>query len=373
MPIDANKSFTLKTDWDLNGETYLIPEGVTLKSKGGVFFNGKLVGDNTAIDTRNALFSKVTILGDWVAPVISTALFKDLNYENSLQDVFALAKPNVDNVIEIKEGDYYVRTKSFKSALTVGSNVTLEINGNIRLIPNSYKGSYVLSVYEAKNVVIKGKGCIYGDKHSHKGNEGEWGHGIYVRFSENVIIDGFNVKDCWGDCIYVGSSSKNVTIRKCNLDNGRRQGISVTSADGVTIEDCIITNVSGTNPQAAVDIEPNEGEVVDNVIIRNIHCENCYGGIETWRPEDARIGSVLIERCTVVISQKKWPIAVRHVESARIVNCTVDADERTAIRAANVENLIIENNRVTSSSKEPISVARCKKSEVRANTIQKTK
>lgn len=373
LPLKANTTYTLKANWDLKGETYILPKGIILKGKGGVFTNGILIGNNTKIDTKVALFDKVLIKGEWDVPEISSSMFVSLDYENSLRDVLALAHPEIMNKVVIEDGEYLVSAKSFKSALTISSNVELIIDGNVRLVPNTYKGCYVLTVKDATNVTISGKGCIYGDKHLHLGKEGEWGHGIYVSNSENVAIKDFNVKDCWGDCIYVGSSSKNVTIKGCNLDHGRRQGISVTSADGVTIEDCVITNVYGTDPQAAIDIEPNEKDTVDNIIIQNIHCENCYGGIETWRPEDARIGSVLINSCTVIKSQKKWPIAVRHVETAQIVNCTVDADDRTAIRAANVQNLIIENNQILSTSKEPISVARCKKSEVRGNNMQKRK
>lgn len=373
LPIKANKTYTLKSNWDLKGETYVLPEGVTLKCKGGVFKNGTLIGNNTKIDTKKPLFNKVSILGYWNVPEISTRMFASLNYENSLRDVLALAHPEIMNKVVIEDGEYSVSAKSFQSALTVVSNVELIIDGNIRLVPNEYKGCYVLMVKEATNVTISGKGCIYGDKHTHKGKDGEWGHGIYVVSSENVTIQDFNVKVCWGDCIYVGNSSKNVIITGCKLDHGRRQGISVTSADGVTIEDCVITNVSGTNPQAAIDIEPNHNETVDNVIIRNIHCENCYGGIEAWRPEDARIGRMVIEGCTVIKSQKRWPIVVRYAEEASVENCTVDADDRTAIMAAQVGTISIKNNKINSTSKSPITVSKCKKSDVKENTIQKRK
>lgn len=373
LPIKANKAYTLKSNWDLKGETYLMPEGVILKSRGGVFKNGSLIGNDTKIDTKKALFDKVSIKGYWNVPEISTSMFASLEYENSLRDVLALANPEVMNKVVIEEGDYSVSAKSFQPALTIGSNIELIINGNIRLIPNEYKGCYVLNIKDASNVTVSGRGCIFGDKHTHKGKEGEWGHGINVGGSENITIHDFNVKDCWGDCIYVGNSSKNVSIRNCKLDNGRRQGISVTSADGVTIEDCVITNVSGTDPQAAIDIEPNHKETVDNVIIRNIHCENCYGGIESWRPEDARIGTMTIEGCTVIKSQKRWPVGISYAEKARIENCTIDADNRTAILASHINDVLIINNKINSTSKSPITVSKCKKSNVKMNVINKSK
>lgn len=183
------------------------------------------------------------------------------------------------------------------------------------------------------------------------------------------MIKNFNVKDCWGDCIYVGNSSKNITIKGCKLDHGRRQGVSVTSADGVVIEDCTITNVRGTDPQAAIDLEPNQNETVDNVIIRNVYCENCYGGIETWKPQEARIGSVIIEGCSVMSSEKRWPIVIRYAESAKVDNCIVDAGDRTAILVTECGNTSVTSNKVTSTSKSPIAVTKCKKEVVRDNTI----
>lgn len=195
------------------------------------------------------------------------------------------------------------------------------------------------------------------------------GHGINVISSANISIKGLNIKDCWGDCIYVGGSSKNVDIFDCKLGNGRRQGISITSADGVTIEDCKIKNVSGTNPQAAIDIEPNRNEIVDNIIVRNIYCENCYGGIETWRPDDARIGNVIIDGCKILNTKKRYPILVSYAENAIVVNCIVDADDRTAIMATQVENISIKKNEIKSTSKTPITILKCRISDVKENII----
>lgn len=175
LPIKANSIYVLKSNWDLEGETYVLPNGVTLKGNGGVFKNGTLIGNNTKIDTKKALFDKVSIKGYWNVPEICTSLFASLDYENSLRDVLALAHSEIANKIIIEEGEYSVSAKSFQPALTIGSNVELVINGNIRLLPNEHKGCYVLMIKDASNVTISGRGCIYGDKYTHLGVEGEWG------------------------------------------------------------------------------------------------------------------------------------------------------------------------------------------------------
>lgn len=368
LPIKANKTYTLKSNWDLKGETYVLPEGVTLKSKGGVFKNGTLIGNNTKIDTRKPLFNKVSILGYWNVPEISTGMFASLDYENSLRDVLALAHPEVMNKVVIEDGEYWVSAKSFQPALEVCSNMTLVIDGTIKLVPNNFKGCYVLHVNNVENVTIKGEGGIVGDKKEHQGTDGEWGHGIYVTGSRNVTIQNLCVNNCWGDCIYIGGNSTNVTIKKCSLNEGRRQGISVTSADNVQISNCHITNVYGTDPQYGIDIEPNKGGQVNNISIEDVTIENCYGGIMSWRPEDAGIGSIAIKRCKVT-GAKTHPIHMRLTDRVVVENCEVVSDLDDCILIESVGTLSASGNKMTSRSKTPFITRRVKKENVRDHTI----
>lgn len=365
LPIKANKTYTLKSNWDLEGETYVLPDGVTLKSKGGVFKNGTLIGNNTKIDTKKPLFNKVSIIGYWNVPEISTSLFASLDYENSLCDVLALAHPEIKNKVVIEEGDYSVSAKSFQSALDVCSNTTLVIDGTIRLVPNDYKGCYVLQVKDAENVTITGTGCIVGDKKEHKGTDGEWGHGINVLGSRKVSIHNISVTNCWGDCIYVGGKSSNITIKNCKLNEGRRQGISVTYADRVTIKDCVITNVFGTAPQYGIDLEPNKNCDVDNILIENVKISNCHGGIMSWRPDSARIGSITLRNCKISNTSAAYPISMAKAKSFNITNCYVKSQSEYCVLVQNVDELSSSSNRLTAGGRNPIKTVNVKKKNIK--------
>ena len=354
LPIKANKTYTLKSNWDLKGESYVLPEGVTLKSRGGVFKNGTLIGNNTVIDTKNSLFEKVSIMGDWNVSVISTNLFTTLDYENSLRDVLALANPEVENNVVIEDKVYTVSAKSFQAALDICSNTTLIINGTIQLLPNEYKGCSILQVNGSENVVIKGSGSLIGDKNEHKGTEGEWGHGINILKSKNVTIEGLNVKSCWGDCIYVGNESSNIIIDNCSLNDGRRQGISVTSADGVVINGCTITNVFGTAPQHGIDIEPNKGESVNNIRIENVAISNCHGGIMSWRPESASIGDIIIKNCAISNIKVPAPINMQLANKVLIKDCEIESMADRCISVQNVDTLTALGNKVNCKGSKPI-------------------
>ena len=165
------------------------------------------------------------------------------------------------------KGLYIVKTeKNGDACLTLNSNTDLTCEGTIQITPNAFTDYDIIRV-EGENINVKGNGVIIGDKFSHLGKDGEWGMGVRVQRSRNIQIKGITVKECWGDCIYVGGKSTDVLIKDCKIDHGRRQGVSITSADRVTIKNCSISNIGGTSPEYAIDVEPNEGETVGKVLI----------------------------------------------------------------------------------------------------------
>ena len=338
---------------DLKGRECKIPAGKMLVFKGGRIKNGILNGNMTKIECKGKAFDKVTIKGSWNVPEISTKLFADLSYENSLQDVVALANPKVQNRIVIEKGDYQVRaSEKAKVCISICSNTEVILNGTIRLEPNDLKSYHIIRV-KGKNIKIKGCGTIIGDKHIHTGKEGEWGMGINLKGAINATISGLTIKDCWGDCIYVGGNSRNVIIENCKIDGGRRQGISVTKANGVTIRNCTITNVGGTAPEYAIDVEPNRRDSVDNILIENVTVRDCEGGILVVHgaPKDGAktpwTGNVTIRNCDVKC-KKMYPVRVVRCEKIEIDRCTLYApDGLSAITVAGAGNAIVQNNNIS--------------------------
>ena len=337
-------------DVDLKGKECKIPEGKTLVFKGGMINNGILSGKMTKIECKGKAFDKVTIKGSWNVPEISTKLFADVSYENALRDVVALALPEVKNSIVIEKGEYKVKAEKNKDVcIPICDNTDLIIKGTIRLAPNDLKSCDIIQA-KGENINSRGNGTIMGDKHTHTGKEGEWGMGINLKGAINTTISGLTIKDCWGDCIYVGGNSKNVLIERCKLDHGRRQGISVTKADRVTIRNCTITNVSGTNPQYAIDIEPNSRDSVDNILIESVIVKDCEGGFSVYRKERKDgdqtpwIGKVTIRNCKVSSKSKK-PVSIRMCENVKIEKCSLYAQKgKTAIYVAETGKATVLNN-----------------------------
>jgi len=250
----------------------------------------------------------------------------------------------------ISEGNYLLRINKEKGAcIIVGDNMELIIDGSLQLAPNDYKSCDIIRV-AGRNVKIHGKGSIIGDRHEHTGNEGEWGIGIRLKGSSNVTICGLTIADCWGDCIYIGGGSKNTRISDCLLRGSRRQGISITRADGVTISNCRIANISGTNPQYAIDIEPNKGCTVDNVLVKNVTVTGCEGGFRAIAykkvERNVRTGRVEIRNCTVM-ARSRHTIQFVGCEQAIVKDCIIKTRKgEKPIHTIKVGHLLEKNNKV---------------------------
>lgn len=94
-------------------------------------------------------------------------------------------------------------------------------------------------------------------------------HCLEIRSVDSIVVDGLTCTKSGGDGIYVADGwspgdtpySRNVLIRDCVLDDNRRQGISVISAQDLVIEHCIFRDIgvtSGTDPKAGIDFEPDQ-------------------------------------------------------------------------------------------------------------------
>ena len=250
----------------------------------------------------------------------------------------------------ISEGNYLLRVKKEKGAcLIVGDNTELVIDGTLQLAPNGFK-SYDMIRVVGNNVKIHGKGSIIGDKSKHSGREGEWGMGIRLHGSSNVTISGLSIADCWGDCIYIGGNSRKTQISNCLLRGSRRQGISITKANGVIVSNCKIANISGTNPQYAIDIEPNKRCTVDNVLIKNVTVTGCEGGFRAVIGKkgfgNARIGKVEIRNCRVM-AKSRHTIHFAGCEQGVVEDCFIETHKgEKPILSRKVGNLSEKNNQV---------------------------
>ena len=240
------------------------------------------------------------------------------------------------------------------------SNLNLVINGNISLLPNSYEAVNILSIFDEEYIIVSGSGTITGDKETHTGTTGEWGHGIYISGSFVTIKD-IAVKSCWGDCITIGRTKSqtievnNVIVDNCYLDNGRRQGISITHGSNIIVRNCRISNVGGTNPQAGIDIEPNENCYADNIVVDNCRVEDCQLGIVIYGRGKYTKSCITISNCYIKCVRRAF--AINGISTAiKVTNCEVytrfHVVDANTIDGSQDNVILFENNMITQQPEE---------------------
>jgi hypothetical protein len=151
----------------------------------------------------------------------------------------------------------------------------------------------LLTLKRVKDVVIRGKGTIrmwHDDYLKPPYPLAEWRHGISATSVENLTLDGITVRDSGGDGLYIGVAGsdhipcRNITVRNCVFDRNSRQGISVISVDGLTVENTLLNNTIGRPPQAGIDFEPNHiAHMFKRCVLRGCEISGNKGsGIEVY-------------------------------------------------------------------------------------------
>jgi polygalacturonase len=215
------------------------------------------------------------------------------------------ALPAAGGTVHVPAGDYVIDpTRNVR----LRSNMHLELADGaiLRAKRNNQERAYVLMVYKVSNVEISG-GRIIGDRDTHLGTTGEWGHGIMVRGSTGVTIRDLHVSKCWGDGISIGGAMvtnaptipcNDVVIANIVSTGNRRQGMTIGCATNVKVYDSEFSATRGIAPECGIDVEPDAN---DARITSTVHIENCLirgnagNGLLLYK----RVKGVTVKRCTI--------------------------------------------------------------------------
>ena len=377
MPNDIKRGdvYIVRNNIDLKGSSLELPKDVTLNFKGGKISNGTVIGDNTAVvGNLKQIFDRVTIRGSWNVENISTNMFVSKSEDNFLRNVIALSNPNIPNTIKIEKGNYFISLKKEgETGLYVKDKSILIIDGMIYLRGSNIQRYNIIET-NGKNVTICGMGSIVGDRKVHNGKNGEWGHGIMIWGANDVIIKDIEVNNCWGDCIYVGGNSSKIKISNCNLGYSRRQGVSVTSGKNISILDCVIHDIFGTDPQHGIDIEPNPSCSIDMITIKGCHIYNCHGGVMfLGNAKVARIGTVRLEKNVIKNIKYMYPVMCMMCSNVSIINNQVWTVGKYAIQIRDTEGVVAKDNVLYGHNRNLLNIYKCINSSCIQNIMHKTK
>lgn len=193
------------------------------------------------------------------------------------------------------------------------SNLTVIVEPEVMVrslagAPFSGLNDCLLTMTDQANVRISGYGATFAmNKPEYK--TGEWRMALKINGCSNVVVEGLTLRDSGGDGVYLGAGPVNphntdIVLRDLVCDNNRRQGLSVISADRLTVEGCAFLNTNGTAPQSGIDFEPNAAtqKLVD-IVVRDCWLDgNTTAGIQLYggqlRPTSTPV-SISVERTTV--------------------------------------------------------------------------
>jgi parallel beta-helix repeat protein len=254
--------------------------------------------------------------------------------------------------------------------IQLGSNMTLRLSAEavLKALPNGATNYSILDVRGISNVNIVG-GTLEGERAAHTGTDGEWGMGVKIVDSHHVVVEHLVSKECWGDGFSVGGTSGNSDITLCNVtaDHNRRQGLSITNADGVVVKNSAFNNTGGTPPEAGIDIEPDAGQAVNNVQITACSFSGNAGFGVTASVPSANTGQafttkVVIDGNTVVGNGTNPTTGTRGIQVSNtaghvVTNNIVKDNYGSGIVVRNgADNTIVTGNTVTGTiAKNPAS------------------
>ncbi len=167
-------------------------------------------------------------------------------------------------------------------SLMVHSNTTLNIEGTIKARPTASPGYAMVLLQSVQNITINGPGRIVGERHEHlagppgpggiQGGYARFGFALEVLLSSNVIIgNGLVLSEAWADGLYL-DEAKDVRVNGVHLLDNCRNGLSIISGENISVTNSTFegTNSEFPQPQAGIDIEPNNDQPWRNLININI-------------------------------------------------------------------------------------------------------
>jgi len=223
------------------------------------------------------------------------------------------ALPDGGGTVTVPPGDYLIDPVR---SVRLRGRMHLQLAPGARLMAkaNAAERAYVLTVQDVSDVEISG-GRIIGERDSHLGTSGEWGHGIMIRGASKVSVHDLHVSHCWGDGISIGGSktggsivpSRDIVIARVQCVGNRRQGLTIGRSRQVRVYDSSFIDTAGTLPGCGIDVEPDAGDIASDVVIANcLVTRNQGAGIQLYK----RASNVTIRDCTIEANRGHGVLAI---------------------------------------------------------------
>ncbi|MBS1814579.1 MAG: right-handed parallel beta-helix repeat-containing protein [Acidobacteria bacterium] len=193
------------------------------------------------------------------------------------------------------------------------SNVRLQFKPGVKLqaLPNDssklWERSYIVYGKQVHDVEIC-NGWFVGERYTHiystrKTKTDEWWHGMQLLGVSAMTIRGTQISDCTGDGICVGNiggvGTSDLVLCDVVSTGNRRQALSITQGDNISVYDSEFSYTSGTAPMDGIDIEPQGSAHVNNLTIDNCIIKGNAGDGIQINARGTNVTNVNITNCLI--------------------------------------------------------------------------
>ena len=253
---EKNKTYVIKYDFDLKGQTVKIPQDCVLKFVGGRLYNGQIIFDKTIIESPlREFFDHISVSGTIANREVRLSWWC-LGYSIHVNDAVLINQiiSAIDNCVLYFDiiHDIYVGTdktdgSSDETIDFVGKNnlIVVQDTDKYTVLRGRSKTGGIIRCYENHEIVLDGL-RIDGSKFYYS----KWGeNGIGVVGNKRASIQNCIIKNCFSNCF---DRSANGTLLKNGYPEWGYGG------KGIQIEG---------------------GNVCTQVMIKNNHIADCYIGV----------------------------------------------------------------------------------------------
>jgi hypothetical protein len=196
---------------------------------------------------------------------------------------------------------------------------------------------------------IKGANPRAGSPQGAYNAEFEGQHGFKLSGVQGATLERVQVTDTYGDFLYLGAKSgvpsRNVVVSEAHFERSGRQGIAITSAENVVIEDSYIGEVG----RSIIDIEPNsaDGRAI-NVVFRGNSFGPCRHFLLTAGGRGQNVRDIELSNNIAVGMQLK--ILIRSPEGLRRGPVRIIGNESDTIlksysmRFVGIDGIVVQGN-----------------------------
>ena len=371
----------------LTAET--IPSNVTLEFENGamldvglniVTLNCGLIAGKQQIFVTGVATSRSTvwpISGDVKTPVIYPEWFGATGTSAAGEDYLiqqAIQMPDnpSQSDIRISAGTYWIDAETDYLQARSGMRLYLDKNAILRAEEAATSVYKILYIAQNTNVIVEG-GQFIGDRYLPTSPTGESGHCISIGVdASDILISKCSLSAGRGDGVYVNNST-NINIDDCIIFDNRRNNISVVGdVNGVWITNNVIYEANGTNPEAGIDLEPNNTRTSTKIFVTGNEIYDCDGaGLSLTELGSGQLNEVIVSYNHIYDNDSQ--IKLNGCNNATIIGNTLDglnglfsttSDDVTDLTvtsnvinginmdmtASNVTGVVISSNTVTSAA-----------------------